>query len=273
MPTQVSPTRAASRTPPAGKVTSFPSAATTGVPAGTTLTPYTGPSTITATGTVIDAKRITTCLVVKANNVTITNSSFASVCSFNILSDSGATDLRIADVEIDGLADPASDSAVAGSNYACLRCNIHGTTDGFKAGTNVVIDSSYIHDLTLTSDSHNDGVQSLGTTNLYVAHNTIVLADGATAAVILSTGSAPVMTNVTITGNLLGGGAFTVYGGYSADEDSLEKVGNISITDNHFSTKTFPRGGAYGPLTSTDPPVRVSGNTWYDGPQAGDPVQ
>jgi hypothetical protein len=41
-----------------------------------TLTPYTGPTTITVDGTVIDSKQITTTITVKANRVTIRNSRF-----------------------------------------------------------------------------------------------------------------------------------------------------------------------------------------------------
>ena len=244
----------------------------TGVPDGTTLTPYTGPSTITAPGTVIEAKEITSCLVIKADDVTIKNSLLTGSCLFHVLSDNGNTRLQLSDVEFDGRGNPANDSAVNGGGYTCLRCDVHGTVDGFKAGTGVTIQDSWIHDLTIAGDSHNDGIQSLGTTQLAITGNTIVLADGATSAVILSTGSATEMRNVTITDNLLGGGAFTVYGGYEAGSDTRSKVSDIAITDNRFSTRIYPRSGAYGPLTSTDAPVSVSGNTWADGPNAGKPL-
>ncbi|WP_460779051.1 hypothetical protein, partial [Microlunatus antarcticus] len=75
-----------------------------------------------------------------------------------------------------------------------------------------------------------------------------------------------------IDGNLLGGGAYTVYGGYDTSTDDPSKISDIAITNNEFTTAVFPKSGAYGPLTSTAPPVRVSGNTWYDGPDAGKPV-
>ena len=250
----------------------YPDAASTGVPAGTTLTAYTGPATITARGTVINAKKITTCLVIKADDVVIKNSLISSTCFFNVLSDDGNTGLQLTDVEIDGRGNTGSDSGVNGSGYTCLRCDVHGTIDGFKAGSGVTIKDSWVHDLAMTDDSHNDGIQSLGTTGLTVKHNRIVLADGATSAVILSTGSADAMRNVVISDNLLGGGAFTVYGGYSSGVDVKSRVSNIAITANRFSTRIHPKSGAYGPLTSTDSPVVVSGNTWYDGPNAGKAV-
>ena len=51
----------------------MPDATTTGVPAGTTLTAYTGPMTITTPGTVIEGKIINGTLRVTAANVTIKN--------------------------------------------------------------------------------------------------------------------------------------------------------------------------------------------------------
>jgi hypothetical protein len=222
---------------------------------------------------VIDAKKITSCLVIKADDVTIKNSLIQSDgCLFNVLADNGNTGLKLTDVEVDGMGNTAGDSAVNGSGYTCLRCNIHGTVDGLKAGTDVTIEDSWIHDLAMTAGSHNDGIQSLGTTRLTITGNTIVLADGATSAVILSTGSASAMRHVTISDNLLGGGAFTVYGGYQAGSDTRSKVSDIAITNNHFTTEIHPKSGAYGALTSADAPVSVTGNTWADGPNAGKPV-
>ncbi|GAA3551681.1 hypothetical protein GCM10022197_03280 [Microlunatus spumicola] len=221
----------------------------------------------------IDGKKITSCLVIKANNVTIRNSLITSGgCYFNVLADNGNTGIQLTDVEIDGQGNTGGDSAINGGGFTCLRCDLHGTVDGIKAQSNVVVQDSWIHDLTIGNDSHNDGIQSLGTTSLKVLHNRIVMADGATSAIILSTGSASDMRNVQISGNLLGGGAFTVYGGYEAGRDTLSKISNISVTNNRFTTSVFPRGGAFGPLTSVDSPVAVSGNTWADGTRSGQPV-
>ena len=250
--------------------TCWPGPNNTGVRAGTTLTTYTGPTTITTAGTVIDSKLITGCLNIKANNVVIKNSRVQSKgCFFNILSDNRNTGLQLTDVEIDGQGNTSGDSAINGGGFACLRCNLHGTIDGAKAQSNVVFQDSYIHDLVNIAGSHNDGIQSLGTTGLTISHNTIIVKGAATSAVILSTGSASDMRNVAIKRNLLAGGAYTVYGGYQAGTDSLSKVSDISITDNRFSTVIYPRSGAYGPLTSVDAPVIHTGNTWADGTNAG----
>ncbi len=271
------PTAAATPTPSATPTglpnNSYPDATTTGVPANTTLTNYAGPLTITKAGTVIDSKRITGCLVIKANDVIIRKSLIKSGgCFFNVLSDNGNSGLQLVDVEVDGVNNLTGDSAINGSGLTCLRCNLHGTVDGIKAGSNVVVQDSYIHDLAQSAVSHNDGIQSLGTSSLSIVHNTIVVQDGATSAVILSTGAASPMRNVIIDNNLLAGGAFTVYAGYQAGTDSPSKMSNIVVSNNRFSTIIFPRSGAYGPITSADPPVVVHGNVWHDGPNANQPI-
>ncbi|WP_375422892.1 DUF4082 domain-containing protein [uncultured Friedmanniella sp.] len=267
------PAPAPAPAPSGAAESTFPDESNTGVRAGTSLGTYNGPSVITTDGAVIDSKKITGCLDIRADNVEIRNSLIQSRgCFFNVLSDNDNTGLELTDVEIDGLGNTSGDSALNGGGFTCLRCDIHGTVDGIKAGDDAVVRDSYIHDLTMTAGSHNDGIQSLGTTSLRIIHNSIVVPPGSTSAIILSTGSAQNMRNVLIDQNLLGGGAYTVYGGYLAGTDSLSKVSNIAITNNRFTTQVSPRSGVYGPLTSTDDPVVVRGNTWYDGPNAGKSV-
>ena len=223
----------------------------------------------------IDSKLITTPLVIAAgaNNVTIRNSVVRAQGFFLVLNDQGATNLQIVDTELDGQNNSSGDAAVGGYNYTLTRVNVHGTMDGLKLGDNVTVQDSYIHDLVMTADSHNDGMQSLGSDNVKITHNTVVIGNGSTSAIMLSTGSADSMKNIVISGNLLGGGAYTVYGGYAAGVDTLSKVSGIVISNNRFTTAIYPNGGAFGPLTSVDPPaVTVQGNTWYDGPKAGQPV-
>lgn len=251
----------------------WPDASNTGVPAGTSLTAYSGPSNITTNGTVIDGKTLTVGLTINANNVTIRNSKFETDGYFwHVLSDNGNTGLLIEDCEFDMLGSTTGDSCVSGYNYTVRRCNIHGSPDGMKAGTNCVIEDNYIHDLTVFGDSHNDAIQSLGTTSLTIRHNTIVCPSGGTSAIILSTGNATDMRNILIENNLLAGGVYTIYAGYDSGSDDIEKVENIQVLNNHFSTSIFANGGSSGPITSRDAPVVVSGNVWHDGPNIGNPV-
>ena len=259
-------------TSPTASAAGFPSASNTGVPAGVTLTPYTGPERITQPGTVIDSKLITTPLVIAAgaNDVTIRNSLIRANGYWLVLNDEGATNLQITDTELDGAGNPNGDAAVGGRNYTLTRVNIHSTVDGLKLGDNVTVQDSYIHDLVMTDGSHNDGMQSLGSNNLKILHNTVIVADGSTSAIILSTGSADSMRNIRIENNLLGGGAYTVYGGYQAGTDDLSRVSDVVISNNRITTSVFPNGGAFGPFTSNNKPaVTITGNVWHDGPNAG----
>ncbi|KQY42915.1 DUF4082 domain-containing protein [Cellulomonas sp. Root137] len=268
------PTTTPTPTPPPA-TGAYPSASTTGVPAGVALTPYTGPSRITQPGTVIDSKLITTPLVITAgaNDVVIRNSIIRANGFWLVLNDEGAKNLQIVDTELDGNNNTNNDAAVAGRNYTLTRVNIHGTIDGLKIGDNVTVQDSFIHDLLMTSDSHNDGIQSLGSDNVKILHNTILVAKGSTSAIILSTGSADSMKNILIDSNLMGGGAYTVYGGYQQGTDVLSRVNNVVISNNHITTTIFPNGGAYGPFSSVNAPaVTLSGNVWHDGPKAGQRV-
>lgn len=58
---------------------SFPGPNNTGVPKGTELTPYTGPCGITEPNTVIDSKRVTCDLYIKAPGVRITRSTTSRI--------------------------------------------------------------------------------------------------------------------------------------------------------------------------------------------------
>lgn len=265
------PTRTAT-TAPTTPAAGFPDASSTGVPAGVTLTPYTGPSRITQPGTVIDSQLITTPLVITAgaHDVTIRNSLIRADGHWLVLNDEGATNLQITDSELDGAGNASGDAAVAGENYTLTRVDIHGTVDGLKLGDDVTVQDSYIHDLVMTDSSHNDGMQSLGSDNVTIVRNTVIVPAGSTSAIILSTGSATSMKNILIEGNLLGGGAYTVYGGYQAGLDVLSRVSGVVIANNHITTSVSAKGGVFGPLASVDKPaVTLRGNVWHDGPNAG----
>lgn len=270
-PTQ---TPSATATPPPGNG-EFPSAANTGVRPGTKLTKITGRVIIWNAGQVLENVEINGCvsLAPGADNVIIRNVLIKTPdCRFMLLNDEGAKNLQVIDTEFDGMNNGQGDSAVGGYNYTLTRVNIHNTFDGAKLGSNVTIQDSYIHDLIVTDDSHNDGLQGLDGTNIVIRRNTIIAPDGSTSAIILGVNGNDSwrLNNILIDNNLLGGGAWTVYGGYQEGVDPLDRVSNIRITNNKFTTRIFPKGGFYGPITSVDPPaVTTSGNVWYDGENKG----
>ncbi len=252
----------------------WPGPSNTGVPSGVRLTVTTGDLTITQPGYVLENTEVRGCISIAAgaNNVIIRNVRVKANCSKLILNDAGAKGLQVIDSELDGNDFANSDAGIAGNHYTLRRVNIHSTADGIKGGSNVLIQDSYIHDLHITNDSHNDALQALDADGLTIRHNTAIVDDGATSCIIFSqnANSDWEMRNVQISRNLLAGGAFTVYGGYQAGKDDPARASDISITENRISTAIFPRGGAFGPLTSIDAPIVThSGNVWIDGPNAG----
>ena len=255
----------------------WPGRSNTGVPAGIVLDVIPGDLEIDEPGYVLENTEVRGCITLstRANDVTIRNVRVKASCSHLILNDAGAVGLEIVDSELDGNNSAASDSAIAGRNYTLERVDIHGTADGIKAGSDVSVQNSYIHDLYIANDSHNDALQALDADGLVVHHNSAIVRDGATSCVILSqnANSEWQMRNVDISRNLFAGGAYVIYGGYQTGADDPSRISAVSITDNRISTVIFPRGGAYGPLTSADPPiVSQRGNVWADGPKAGSPI-
>ncbi|MET7395566.1 hypothetical protein ABZS66_18960, partial [Dactylosporangium sp. NPDC005572] len=114
-PTKSNTTQPTGSNPPY-TVAGFPAANNTGYPQGlagdtrkkVTLTPYTGPMTITVAGTVIDGKDINGHLEIKAKNVTIRNSRIRVANVQAVTSTDDNANLRIEDTEIDGQGKDAS---------------------------------------------------------------------------------------------------------------------------------------------------------------------
>ena len=233
----------------------FPDASNTGVPAGTTLTPYTGSSTISKANTVIQGKTLG-CIRVTAPGVVIRNSKISCgnsatdvVGSFD--GDYTGTPLLLEDVEIDCQNTPGT--AVGDALVTVRRADIHGCENGFDMNQNITVEDSYIHDLYNSAEAHTDGIQLAygghlvngapvqGALNITIRHNTIygVGADGSlgTSAIISNGGD----TNILIQDNLLAGGAYALY----CDGGTAAK--NYRVIGNHFSRKFSPKVGAYGP--------------------------
>jgi hypothetical protein len=175
--------------------------------------------------------------------------------------------LLIEDSEID--CKGTGGTAVGDTNITAVRLDIQGCENGFDIDANVTVQDSYIHDLYNSSEAHTDGIQlasghyvgaSLvpGALNVTITHNTIygVGADGSlgTSAIISNSGGD---TNILIQGNLLAGGAFTLY-----CEQGTQGV-NYRVTDNHFSRKFSSKVGAYGPSTDCSDETQ-SGNVFHE---------
>jgi len=225
----------------------FPDATNTGANCSS-LAPS-GSITVTTDGTVVEGKNISGSITVQASNVTIRNDCVTSSDTYPVHFVSGSN-LTVEDTTITGRGGGCSRAVEpAGQGAVMSRLNISGCEDGIQMYNNDTITDSYIHDLAFTGGSHNDGIQQNGGSNDVVRHNTIFNPHNQTSCVNFTTDFGGI-SDITITGNLLSGGNFTVYSRSGGKGDPT----GVSVTDNQF-------GGAdvFG-LLSADGSVTWSGN-------------
>jgi hypothetical protein len=239
----------------------YPDASCTGVPAGTTLSAYTGPTTITTANTVIDGKTVSDCLEIDAAGVVIKNSKLSADCFYVIYShQSSGARLTIQDSEID--CQNHNGTAIGDTNITALRVNVHGCENGFDVDGNLTVQDSYIHDLTQTgADPHTDGIQITPVGHdINIQHNRIyAFTNGVngTSAIIEPDAN---LTNIWIQENLVAGGAYTIY----CRTDPAHYGSTWHLLNNHFSTINGPNVGEYGPWTDCDDEPNVSGNVYQE---------
>jgi hypothetical protein len=245
----------------------FPDATNTGVPSGTSLTAYSGPTTITADDTVIDGKIVDGCLRIQADGVIIRNSRVSceddgAIGCFADEACGTTTELLIEDTDVDCTGEGSSGivgqgTAITADNFIARRVNIQGCENGLSVAQNVLIEDSYIHDLyndlavPLPDGAHADGIQfssdhyvgpgySPGALDITIRHNTIY-ANGwddaeteltlGTSSIITNRGPTNIDENILIEKNLLAGGGVAVY----CEQDGYSAI-NEDVIDNHFST-------------------------------------
>ncbi|WP_329677218.1 hypothetical protein [Cellulomonas sp.] len=234
----------------------FPDASTTGVPAGTSLTPS-GSITISQDGAVIDSLQITGTVTVNANNVTIRRTLIKNTGSIPVrVNGSG---LVMEDSEIDGQG--GGNPAVAYSNYTLRRVNIHDVAEGPRiSGGNVTIEASYIHNVLQVGTNHTDAVQSTGGSNIVLRGNTIQANNPQTgtygnAAFQYGEENSPIRA-CTVEGNLFDGGNVTINGG----------GGGTTGAACSFSGNKFQRDFRYGPVGNLGPNTvwDKATNVWFD---------
>lgn len=237
----------------------YPDATNTGVEPGITLKPS-GSLTITQSGSVVQNLLITGELDIFANNVTVRNVKIIATGGYHALYTGWSyTGIVIDHVEIDGRHLNPSVPGLVGGGFTATAVNIHGTGDAIDIGDNVTVKDSYLHDLTVNSGDHTDGVQSTGSNNDLITHCTIdaTLPGGGVANSALIIGAdLSDMGTVNVANNLLGGGNYTIYAGADPGYDS----GTINFTNNRFA-----KNARYGPCSFGPSPGRTigfTGNVW-----------
>jgi hypothetical protein len=238
--------------PPAD--TGAPGPATTGVPAGTGLTPRAS-FTVTTSGAVVDAVDVTGTVTVAAPNVTIRRSRFTGTGqSLGVYVRSG--DVRIEDCELRG---DYTAAAVGFGSWTMVRSEISGvTSDGVKIGSNTTMEGNWLHDFVTAANAHNDGGQiETGATDVVIRRNTITMTTSQNAALFLAPSLGPSSDGpVLVEDNVLGGGNFSL--NVLDGDHGRYVIGNITVRNNRFL-----RTARYG-AANVNVPVTAVGNVWDD---------
>ncbi|MEV3978254.1 hypothetical protein [Nonomuraea sp. NPDC049758] len=269
-PTQTppqTPTKTPTSTPPPGG--GWPGAGNTGVPDGTDLVKKTGSIVIKEDGKVIDGWDVTGDITVEADNVTIRNTRVRGQSDYwGILQREGFSGLTVEDSEIFGNGKVRTQFGILnqGKLITIRRVDIHTISNGILTDQGLVEDS-YVHDPKYYSGDHTDMIMSTGTaapgTELVIRHNTVINTLDQTGAIALFQDFG-VTRNVTVQGNFLAGGGWSLYAGAGAKG----KSSNIKVIDNVFSRRVWPKGGYAGPVSYWDAngPGNVwKGNSWEGG--------
>jgi hypothetical protein len=260
--------------PPPAPSGSKPGPANTGVPAGVGLTVVQGDQTYSTPGQVISGLDIHGAVRVAARNVVIRNTVIRGhanpKCNSSVLYiDNGAdATLTIEDSEIaPAFPHPCVDGIWA-ANTTMTRMNIHGAVDGVKAYDNVVMQDSWIHDLSyFASDpnqgggpTHNDSVQTYeGNQHITLRHNALDAGREGNAAYQVTQDGGDVATDLRIDGNWLDGGGCTLN---FAHKGGPTPMTGIYVTNNRFGRNSYYNCPI---LLSTQTELsQNSGNVWDD---------
>ena len=253
----------------------FPSPDTTGVPSGTALTPYAGPSNITTAGTTISHAEITEDLTISANNVTIEDSDIdiANVSTGAIRIGSGVTGAVVEYDSIHGTSATQAgnlQAAVWNTNYSDGANAVTIDHVDFYDGQRILhgpgtLQNSFCLNNVAVSGAHQECIYE-GGGSITINHNTLLVDFTQTAAIYLSTDFAPLGT-VQVTNNLLAGGGYTFYGGNT----SSASVGSLTVTGNRWSRLYYSTCGYYGTDAYMPSTYTWSGNVWDDTGQTVSP--
>jgi len=217
------------------------------------LVEYTGRTTITTPGTVLEGVIINGTVNIDADNVTLRNFVIRSGGHYGINVRSGTGHLFE-----DGLIYGPTSSGVLGSDFTARRLEVtHVGGDAFKARRNFVIENSWMHRLGFIDDAHADGIQMVGSNegNGIIRNNFFDMRNDQqipgenrnyanSQCIIIQTNNGSV-DNVLITGNWFEGAGFQILLNERNDNGPPT---NITITENVFGLVGLPHA-QFGPLS------------------------
>lgn len=216
----------------------MPDAGNTGVPAGTSLSTYSGCNV--PSGSTVDAKTFNCGQLTVGSNVTITRSKINGN-AFSVIQNPGSG-LKLTDVELSCGRSAGSYGINGGSNATYTRLNVHDCENAIEPGDNVIFQDSWLHNMWAQSAGHNDGISiDGGVTNVKILRNNINMSGCSgcgtpTSSIMVDNYFGGNTTGLVIDGNWLQGGQFVQY------FDTHFGSGTISatLTNNHFA------GGVWG---------------------------
>lgn len=212
-------------------------ASTAGVPSGTVLK-SSGSMKITTAGTVVDGVDIKGSIYISASDVTIKNSKVAGSAYAAIQIAEGTKNVRIENVDVDGLgmSGSAGSAGIAGPADV-VGTDIKGVENGIVPGSGSTLTGNYIHNLVSPGAPHYDGIQiDGGLSNIVIKKNTIDLDEHSqTSAVMIDNYFGPI-SNIDVDGNILLGGGYTVY---SDGQFSGGSISGVSFTNNQLGKGQF----------------------------------
>jgi hypothetical protein len=191
--------------------TTFPSADTTGVPAGTSLR-RTGSLTVSTNGQVLSGLDIRGCVTVSASDVIIRKSRITCAGRFSIRT-IGAKNLVVEDVEIDGGG--VNTAAVCCSDYTLRRVEIRNIIDGPRLGDRTTVENSWIHQLVRVDGSHNDTLQTTGGSGIVIRGNRLDAYNASTddpfnACLMIGSTTSPIVADLSYERNYCNGGNYSI---------------------------------------------------------------
>jgi hypothetical protein len=263
--------------------TNTPGPGNTGVRAGTALSPYGGPMTITRCGVVIDRKIITGDLTIRASNgthsastpcVKIQNSLVRGTVDDSYAS-KGMGPLVLRDTEI-AVPTPNDGAQIAltEANIYAWRINVHGGRTNVMCDGSCEIHDSWIHGNYYVSPNHLGGFLSNGNSGrpILLDHNTIECSiinasqvdnsSGCSAALALF-GDFSSISHITVTNNVFRASHDTFY--YCAYTGARQPAKPYPVGTNLvWIGNIFERGpsGRCGDAGATADWAAQSGNVW-----------
>ena len=256
----------------------YPDATNTGVAAGTTLRrvpqdvssgpgwTWSGSSISAGDNAIVENLIIPGSVEVSGKNVIVRNNQFTVTGETWAVATRHAANVTISNNKIGvtgaprlmvGIKDIYSDS----TGTQIVANDISNTSTGVQIDQGLIA-GNYIHDLGYKDGDHLNGITSNQSTGqLTIRGNTVLNNYSQTDAVSLFQDFGK-QTDRLITGNLLAGGGYTIYGG---DNRNYGVTSNIKITNNRFSPTYYANSGYWGAVAYYDNAGtgnEFSGNIW-----------